>query len=247
MEKIQTKTYKAKRCKIHIGDILLAVFQLPDGSYRLSLSEVAGVADKQARSIFEFLRSKYLKALLADESNLSISGKVAVEGSQGLITPIPIETALLYWNKWAQRGNAKALALVIALARRSLHDLADETFGEKRSQRERDLTLEEDISPQGVDRLQSMSQQLELAQTTIAETQTERELKLKIQLAELELEKEQLRHSRNSNCLCAKDMTKVGAVSWLATQWVQQTLGLETEEQAYEQMCRWGYSLESGR
>ncbi|MGB3265703.1 MAG: hypothetical protein WBA89_17300 [Microcoleus sp.] len=39
---------------------------LPDGSYRMSLTQTAGSVGKPARSTFDFLRSKVLKRLLSE-------------------------------------------------------------------------------------------------------------------------------------------------------------------------------------
>jgi len=249
MEFQPSQPYKALRCSVYLGDILMTVFQLPNGSYCLSLSEVAAVIARHRGSLLQFLSSKSFKAMMSRDFALlqklpKVPGELPIEGSAAPITPVSLEIATLYWSHWAAKGNSQAQVLMIALANHSLRELADDAFSVRRTHAERNQQLAEDLSPANIAQLQSFNQQL--VQDSF-ETQTERELKLKIQLAELELGKEQLRHSRNSNCLSAKDMTRAGAMSWLATQWVQQTLGLETEEQAYEQMCRWGYSLDSGR
>lgn len=100
MEDQETLTTKARRCNVQIGDITLTVFHLPDGSYRLSQTEVTGIIHKPARSIFAFLRSKQLKYLLGKGFEFShTTTNLAGEGSQRPITPIPREMALLYWYR----------------------------------------------------------------------------------------------------------------------------------------------------
>jgi hypothetical protein len=54
---------KAKRQTIALGDLELDVFQLPDGGYVMSQSQVAGVVGLQATYALRFLSSKWLKAL----------------------------------------------------------------------------------------------------------------------------------------------------------------------------------------
>lgn len=67
-----SETKKAQRRILNLASIELTVFQLPDGSYRLSQSEVAGVIGKPARSTFAFLHSSSVQALLVTDFNVSL-------------------------------------------------------------------------------------------------------------------------------------------------------------------------------
>ncbi|MEM9769990.1 MAG: hypothetical protein AAF889_00040 [Cyanobacteria bacterium P01_D01_bin.73] len=49
---------KAKRATIQLGDRELEVFQLPDGSYRLSQSQVAEAVEKPEANFPDFLGKK---------------------------------------------------------------------------------------------------------------------------------------------------------------------------------------------
>ncbi len=136
-EQIQP-TFKVERRSIQIGDISLEVAMLPDGSYRLSQTEVAGAIDKQESSIRSFRGSKWLKSLVGKAFQ---SAGLAIEGSNKPIAPVSLELAALYWQKWASVGNSKALALVVALIKRSLYDRANEVFGVKCTEAERSSQL----------------------------------------------------------------------------------------------------------
>ena len=65
---------KAKRATIELGDRELEVFQLPDGSYWLSQTQVAEAVGKAEFSFRRFSTSKWLKALPGMDSE-SMPGK----------------------------------------------------------------------------------------------------------------------------------------------------------------------------
>ncbi len=241
------QTYKAQRCTVEIGSIPLTVFRLPDGEYRLSQSEVSGVVEKPARSIFDFLRSTQLKSILDKGFEFSLSWeKVAVEGSQKPIVPISVEMALLYWYKWAQQGNQKALALVLALAKCSLYEAADRAIGVNRSQQEQQRTLVEDLSDEGVARLEAMQQDLDEQLGHLPqEPQALQELKLKVQLAQLELEQERLRLRREDNSYPAADIDKVGAAPWVVIPQLQKVLGWSDADATSKLLTQLGFGYRS--
>lgn len=186
-----SETKKARRCILNLANIELTVFQVPDGSYRLSQSEVAGVIAKQAYSIWQFSRSKHVKSLLAQGCEFCIDLELAVEGSNKPIIPIPLELAALYWQHWNHKGNAIATALVNALLKRSLNDLADEAFGVKTTKEERHLQLQADLSPESVARIAAMQQQLE-RQLDTKETERQLHQQLQIQMQQMMLLLQQL-------------------------------------------------------
>lgn len=73
-----TETEKAKRESVAIGSLRLEGFQMPDGSYRMSLSSAAAAVGLQAWNTFDFLRSKAAECLLGSTSKLSVA-EVEVE------------------------------------------------------------------------------------------------------------------------------------------------------------------------
>lgn len=208
-----SQTHKAQRCTIELGDISLEVAMLPDGTYRMSYVQASEVVDKSRNSMLRFCRSNYLKSLLGEDFECyTPGGEISIEGANRPITPITFELACLYWQKCAAEGNIKARALVIALLKRSLYDLADAAFGIPRHDHERASLLAEDLSDAGVARIEVTSQSLAEQQLSLGQPETfiERELKLKIQLAELELERDRLQHRRDKNPFPAKEINKIG-------------------------------------
>jgi hypothetical protein len=51
---------KAKRATVAIGPLSIDGFQMPDGSYRMSLNSASEAVGLLRRNAFEFLRSKAL-------------------------------------------------------------------------------------------------------------------------------------------------------------------------------------------
>ena len=249
---MSTQVYKAQRCTVQIGNILLEIAMLPDGSYCLSQTEVSAVVEKPESSIRSFRQSKRLKALLEDRLQFDT---LTVEGASKPIAPVTPELAALYWYKCAYEGNKKAQALVIALLKCSLYELADQAFGIERHSQQRDRLLKDDLSDTGVARIEALRQNLVEQEPSEheLETQTERELKLKIQLvqlelelkiqlAQLELEKEKIRHDNSSkNPFPATDINKVGASPWQVIPWMQKTLGWANSADASRLLYQLGY------
>lgn len=56
-------TDKAKRALIPIGELEVEGFQMPDGSYRMSITSAAVAVGATQQNATNFLRSKVLKAL----------------------------------------------------------------------------------------------------------------------------------------------------------------------------------------
>ncbi len=238
-----SQVYKAQRRTIQIGDIPLEVAMLPNGDYVLSQSQVTAVVDKSGVSIRRFLHSRWVESLLGLRSELDT---LAIEGSNKPIAPVSPEIAALYWHKCAVGGNKKAQALVIALVKRSVYDLADAEFGVNQVKPERDRMLANDLSDEGTARIEVLQQSLEHQVFTSASgLQSEQELRLKIRLAELEVEREKLRHSQDENYFQAKDINKIGAPPWKVIPWTQRTLGWSDDVAACRLLRRLGYGFKS--
>lgn len=125
---------KAKRQTIALGDVPLDVFQLPDGSYCMSLTQVAETVGKGIQNVSDFLDSKRLKALPGIEYTGQKNDTIEVDSSGQTrggtrISPIPIGLATIYWYFQAKRGNKNAETLVIHGLYDSLLRRADEAFG----------------------------------------------------------------------------------------------------------------------
>lgn len=158
-----TDSNKAVRATVQLGNLTIDAFMLPDGSYRMSLSQAAECIGKPARGTFDFLQSKTFKRLLgevqgtfdflADESEdtyktESLTVDIGEGGSQGQtrIRGMPLELVALYWAWESSRGNRSALLLTVALTTESLERRFDNAFGVSRTEAERDNRLAERIN-----------------------------------------------------------------------------------------------------
>lgn len=126
-------TVKAVRGVIHVGDIPLNVYLLPDGSYRLAGRNVTDAVGMRHGSLAEIMGVKSLKALPGAKDGLA--GIKADTGES--IVPVAIEDAVAYWAILAGKANQKALALLQALAIESIERRADDYFGKQVSEFER--------------------------------------------------------------------------------------------------------------
>ena len=153
-----TESIKATRASVQIGSLTVDDFMLPDGSYRMSLTQTAESVGKPARSTFDFLRSKALKRLLGEAEGTfdflpfdtvsAISSDtytvdqflvdIGGEGSLGQtrIRGVPLEIVILYWHWESFRGNKQAFFLVTGLATETLERRFDVAFGVSRTETE---------------------------------------------------------------------------------------------------------------
>ena len=179
-----SSTAKAKRESVAIGSLSVEGFQMPDGSYRMSLSSAATAVGLQARNAFDFLRSKAAERLLGNGSTLSVA-EVEVESppeqttGQTRIRAISLNVVAKYWLWQTSRGNKQALVLVDALLEESLERRFDDAFGVARTEYERQERLNE--------RMRILEQEFQ----TLSEAYSESE-DLKEQITRLE---EQLRQN----------------------------------------------------
>jgi len=153
-----SESIKATRATVAIGDLTVDAFQLPDGSYRMSLSQAAECVGKPARGTFDFLQSKALKRLLGEvqgtfdflpdastdnyqPENLTVD--IGEGGSKGQtrIRGLPLGLVALYWAWESFRGNRSALLLTVSLTTESLERRFDDAFGVIRTEQERNERL----------------------------------------------------------------------------------------------------------
>ena len=175
-----TESIRATRALVQIGSLEVDGFMLPDGSYRMSLTQTAECVGKPARSTFDFLRSKAIKRLLSQaggsfdflpsDTVSAISSDtytveqflvdIGAQGSQGQtrIRGVPLEIVILYWHWESFRGNKQAFFLVTGLAVESLERRFDNAFGVSRTETERN------------ERLSQRNQQLERALAELGES-----------------------------------------------------------------------------
>ena len=138
-------TVIATRAIITIGSLSVDGFMLPDGSYRMSLSQTADAVGLAPRNAFDFLQSKGIKSLLGkgytdSVSSIEIESTDQVRG-QSRIRGLPLEVVTAYWIWQTFRGNKKAIALVMALGTETLERRFDNAFGVERSEEDYNTML----------------------------------------------------------------------------------------------------------
>jgi uncharacterized protein (UPF0335 family) len=126
---------KAIRQIVEIGaGIEVEGFMLPDGSYRLSKTSAALAIGKPRNSVVVTLPRKTPEALVL-KGQFDVV-KVRVEGNNRPIDAISLETAALYWQYWAAKGNVHAIAIVTASTTEVLIRRFDEIFEVNRTESE---------------------------------------------------------------------------------------------------------------
>ncbi|MDF0556576.1 hypothetical protein [Kamptonema sp. UHCC 0994] len=162
-----TELVKATRTPVVLGYLEIDGFMLPDGSYRMSLTQAGECVGKTAQGVSNFLSSKTLKRLLGEAggvSNFLPEGAVEAlsddgytadiflvdigeSGGQGQtrIRGLPLEIVSLYWQWESFRGNKQAFILSTALVIESLERRFDAAFEITRSEPERNVILIERI------------------------------------------------------------------------------------------------------
>ena len=140
-------TDKAKRAIIRIGSLEVEGFQMPDGSYRMSITGAAEAVGLSVRNASDFLRSKAIKSLLGEgytppKSEIEVESTEQARG-QARINALPLEAVNAYWHWQSHRGNKTALSLCMALSFETLDRRFDGAFGVSRSDEEYNQLLAE--------------------------------------------------------------------------------------------------------
>ena len=130
---------RAERVTIQLGDIPLNVYQLPDGSYRLSGRNITEAIKEAPNTLSRSMGVKTLEALPGAGSERY---KVSAGKDGSPFHPVAVEDAVTYWGIRAQQGNALAVGLLTACAIEAIERRADKALGVKRSEEERNLLLE---------------------------------------------------------------------------------------------------------
>lgn len=138
-----TDSVKASRASVQIGSLVVDGFMLPDGSYRMSQTQVAQCIQDDPVYARNFLDSKAFKSLPdkgftpetfeVDSSDQS-RGQTRIQGW-------PLEIVYAYWVYRCSKGSKPAFNLLIALGVESLERRFDVAFGVARSEQERDQIL----------------------------------------------------------------------------------------------------------
>ena len=136
MAEQHSKTVKAQRATLDIGGITINVYQLPDGSYRLSGRNVTDAIGEDDKTLPRFYGVRSLKSL--PHANLSLPQIKANTGES--LVPVAIEDAMDYW---LGRSSANPLARTLsrALMSETIERRADRAFNIQRAEADYDAAL----------------------------------------------------------------------------------------------------------
>lgn len=155
-------TDRAKRAVIPIGELQVEGFQMPDGSYRMSITSAAVAVGTTQQNATNFLRSKALQSLQGKGYTPQTPEEIEVESTeqsrgQTRIRALPLDLVMFFWISQCSRGNKQAMTLLAALAVETLERRFDMTFGVARSEAERQVRLELRRLGARIDELESMA------------------------------------------------------------------------------------------
>lgn len=131
-------TIKALRATIQLGMIPLEIFQLPNGEYRLSQTQVGEAVGKPHNSVVRFLASNSPQAI--PHKGLTLY-KIGIVDAKTTFNAVPIEIASAYWLNETLSGNVQAALLLGACAAEAIDRRADAAFGVQRDELEREERL----------------------------------------------------------------------------------------------------------
>jgi len=117
---------KARKSQIVYNGIELEVYQLPNGEYHLSKTQVGAAIEKRDASLLEWVNGKSPEALPFKGSTFH---EIMIEGQIGAFHSVPLNMAAAYWTYWASKGNITAMALVSTSVVESLTRLCNTAFG----------------------------------------------------------------------------------------------------------------------
>ena len=129
-------TIKAIRATIKLGDIQIDGYQLPDGIYKVSTQTFKETLNSL---IGNSTGKKYLKPILG--ASKSIVENVKIEGYNRSITMYGLDTFSEVVAAYAQLGNQRAIAILVACMSESLERRFDHAFGVQRTEEERNDRL----------------------------------------------------------------------------------------------------------
>ncbi|MFN6484546.1 MULTISPECIES: hypothetical protein [unclassified Nostoc] len=131
---------KARRATIKIAGNEVEVFQLPDGEYVMSQSQVALAVEKHRSLMLRFLDRMWLEGKLYKDYRShkipSLNDSEGRGGNNNPISIIPIDIASAFWMDQAFKGNIKAQSLVQACVQETLKRRCDKAFSQVKTEQE---------------------------------------------------------------------------------------------------------------
>jgi hypothetical protein len=131
------KTIKAEKTDVRLGDISLDVFQVPDGEYRLSKTQILEVIDVK-KNWLSRLPSHTPNAFkhLQDRgfTGCPIRVEFKIERGSSRADTLSISDAMRVWGYFSRNGNAIASDVLEAAGIEAIERRADKAFGVKRTE-----------------------------------------------------------------------------------------------------------------
>jgi hypothetical protein len=106
---------KAKKATIVYNGIELEGYMLPDGSYHLSKTQIAGSIEKRHQSVVEFLQGKSPEAAPYKDFFENSFPEIGIEGNNGYFHGVPLDLAYNYWLYHANKSWKPAQDLITKL------------------------------------------------------------------------------------------------------------------------------------
>ncbi len=137
MSESSTATRATIQIGTRVGTLIVDGFMLPDGSYRMSLTQSSGAVGLGPQNASDFLSLKAVKSLLGqgyavNNSQIELAPRSHTRGRRRFRS-MSLEAVSAYWQWQASRGNRDALALCLALKSEPLICRFDTVFGVERS------------------------------------------------------------------------------------------------------------------
>ena len=142
-----TDSVKATRATVTLGSLTVDGFMLPDGSYRMSQTQVAECIQDDAVYARNFLASRALKALRGEgytPETFEVDHSGQSRG-QTRIQGWTLDIVYAYWVYRCHKGHKQAFALVVALGTETLERRFDRAFNITRSEDDWDKRLSTSI------------------------------------------------------------------------------------------------------
>ena len=136
------KPVKAEKTDILLGDISLDVFQMPDGEYRLSKTQILEVIEEHKKKTNWLSRLHSVSPVILKElqgkgfTGYSLTVQVKNERGATRAQTLNIPDAMRVWGYFSRNGNIVASDILEAAGIEAIERRADKAFGVKRSEEE---------------------------------------------------------------------------------------------------------------
>lgn len=116
----------AKKAIAQMFNREVEMYQLPDGKYHMSKTQMANVIEKRHQSVAEFLQGKSPEALPYKDFSFA---EIAIDGNNGVFHSVPFEIVIAYFSYWARQGNEIAMSIMQNCTLEYMNRVADSVFG----------------------------------------------------------------------------------------------------------------------